>query len=253
MPTQTYLTARHKSVLKHFPGALGVDDFMARVEVALCGYGFTGANSIAMTNLCRCAAPCCSCLVELYRLAAATHHVLAKHCPSSHRHDQPVPLRSAVRLLVVSFGCCNAQESAKQCPYKHSDAWQLQRQRLSPAELLCIAVARSGHHMLASYTTEAKVIGPPWAPTSLVALRHQPLHHACFHRSDEVTTILKDKIEAVFGSSFNTNGLGAVLTCGVTGVKAGISHSPIDPESGRERCVWHALRISLHSGALLFG
>ena len=43
---------------------------------------------------------------------------------------------------------------------------------------------------------------------------------------DEVTTILKDKIEAVFGGSFNTNGLGAVLTCGVTGMKAGLSHSP---------------------------
>ena len=43
---------------------------------------------------------------------------------------------------------------------------------------------------------------------------------------DEVTTILKDKIEAVFGGSFNTNGLGAALTCGVTGMKAGLSHSP---------------------------
>jgi hypothetical protein len=44
---------------------------------------------------------------------------------------------------------------------------------------------------------------------------------------DEVTTVLKDRIEAVFGSSFNTNGLGAVLTCGVTGIKAGLSHSPV--------------------------
>jgi hypothetical protein len=26
----------------------GVDDFIARVEVALCGYGFTGTNSIGM-------------------------------------------------------------------------------------------------------------------------------------------------------------------------------------------------------------
>ena len=43
---------------------------------------------------------------------------------------------------------------------------------------------------------------------------------------DEVTSVLKDKIEAVFGSSFNTNGLGGVLTCGVTGMKAGLSHSP---------------------------
>jgi hypothetical protein len=44
---------------------------------------------------------------------------------------------------------------------------------------------------------------------------------------DEVTVPLKDKIEAVFGSSFNSNGLGAVLTCGVTGMGAGFSHSPI--------------------------
>jgi hypothetical protein len=44
---------------------------------------------------------------------------------------------------------------------------------------------------------------------------------------DEVTTVLKDKIEAVFGGSFNTNGLAAVLTCGVTGIKAGLSHSPV--------------------------
>ena len=31
----------------------------------------------------------------------------------------------------------------------------------------------------------------------------------------------------VFGSSFNTNGLGGVLTCGVTGLKAGLSHAPV--------------------------
>ena len=43
---------------------------------------------------------------------------------------------------------------------------------------------------------------------------------------DEVTAVLKDKIESVFGSSFNTNGLGGVLTCGVTGMGAGLSHSP---------------------------
>ena len=43
---------------------------------------------------------------------------------------------------------------------------------------------------------------------------------------DEVTSVLKDKIEAAFGSSFNTNGLGGVLTCGVTGMGAGLSHSP---------------------------
>ncbi len=54
---------------------------------------------------------------------------------------------------------------------------------------------------------------------------------------DEVTVLLKDKIESVFGSSFNTNGLGGVLTCGVTGMGAGLSHSPIS-STGRERYVF---------------
>ena len=49
---------------------------------------------------------------------------------------------------------------------------------------------------------------------------------------DEVTSVLKDKIEAAFGSSFNTNGLGGVLTCGVTGMGAGLSHSPKCDVSG---------------------
>jgi hypothetical protein len=43
----------------------------------------------------------------------------------------------------------------------------------------------------------------------------------------------------VFGSSFNTNGLGGVLTCGVTGMGAGLSHSPVSTE-GRERYVFFA-------------
>jgi len=94
-------------VRKHFPSALGADDFISRAEIVLSGYGFTGDNSIAMTNLCR----------------------------------------------------------------------------------------------------------------------------------DEITLILKDKIEAVFGSSFNTNGLGGVLTCGVTGIRSGLSHSPTS-STGRERYVF---------------
>ena len=46
---------------------------------------------------------------------------------------------------------------------------------------------------------------------------------------DEITNTLKLKLDAVFGMSFNTNGLGGVLTCGVTGVKAGLSHAPFSP------------------------
>lgn len=40
--------------------------------------------------------------------------------------------------------------------------------------------------------------------------------------------ILEDKIEAVFGSCFSTHGLGGVLTCGVIGMGAGLSHSPVE-------------------------
>jgi hypothetical protein len=33
-------------VVKHFPTSMGVDDFMARLEMALAAYGFTGDNAI---------------------------------------------------------------------------------------------------------------------------------------------------------------------------------------------------------------
>lgn len=55
---------------------------------------------------------------------------------------------------------------------------------------------------------------------------------------DEITVSLKHKIDQVFGSSFNTNGLGGVLTCGVTGVSAGLSHAPVSRGSGKERYVF---------------
>eukprot|EP00775_Hariotina_reticulata_P004924 gene4924-5167_t len=119
--SQQYLTMRHQDVLAYYPTALGVDDFIARVEVVLCGFGFTGSNSIAVTNLCR----------------------------------------------------------------------------------------------------------------------------------DEVTTVLKDKIEAVFGSCFNTNGLGAVLTCGLTGIQAGLSHSPVSPDE-RERYVFFSFpHVAIDSNGTL--
>jgi hypothetical protein len=40
------LVCRHASVQELYPDALGVDDFIARVETVLSGYGFTGENSI---------------------------------------------------------------------------------------------------------------------------------------------------------------------------------------------------------------
>eukprot|EP01025_Chloroclados_australasicus_P046802 TRINITY_DN5174_c1_g1_i1.p1 TRINITY_DN5174_c1_g1~~TRINITY_DN5174_c1_g1_i1.p1 ORF type:complete len:499 (-),score=81.53 TRINITY_DN5174_c1_g1_i1:334-1713(-) len=57
---------------------------------------------------------------------------------------------------------------------------------------------------------------------------------------DESTSIVKEKIDAIYGQAFNTNGLGGVMTCGVTGVKAGLSHAPID-EKGRERYIFFAM------------
>lgn len=45
---------------------------------------------------------------------------------------------------------------------------------------------------------------------------------------DESCMILEDKIESVFGSCFSTHGLGGVLTCGVIGMSAGLSHSPVE-------------------------
>ncbi len=49
--------------------------------------------------------------------------------------------------------------------------------------------------------------------------------------------VLEDKIESAFGSCFSTHGLGGVLTCGVIGIKAGLSHSPQTP-CGKERYVF---------------
>jgi len=43
---------------------------------------------------------------------------------------------------------------------------------------------------------------------------------------DEITCGLKYKIEEVFPLCFNINGLGGGITCGVTGIGAGLSHSP---------------------------
>lgn len=39
------LPERLNEVQKSFPAAMAVDDFMARVEMALSGFGFTGDNT----------------------------------------------------------------------------------------------------------------------------------------------------------------------------------------------------------------
>eukprot|EP00892_Ulva_mutabilis_P006024 jgi/Ulvmu1/3794/UM018_0004.1 len=56
---------------------------------------------------------------------------------------------------------------------------------------------------------------------------------------DEATALLKDKIDAVFGATFNINGLGAGLSCGCLGLRAGFSHSPV--VAGRERYIFFSM------------
>lgn len=66
---------------------------------------------------------------------------------------------------------------------------------------------------------------------------------------DEACASLKAKLDVVLGSSFNVNGLGAVVTCGVTGMKAGLSHAPVCQETGRERYVFLSFPHIAISGA----
>jgi hypothetical protein len=48
-----YINERIDAVTKHFPNAIGMDDFLFRTEVMLRRFGFTADNSIALTSLCR--------------------------------------------------------------------------------------------------------------------------------------------------------------------------------------------------------
>jgi hypothetical protein len=41
-----YLTGRTRVVTRHFPTAMGIDDFLHRLEIALYAYGFNGDNAI---------------------------------------------------------------------------------------------------------------------------------------------------------------------------------------------------------------
>ena len=52
---------------------------------------------------------------------------------------------------------------------------------------------------------------------------------------DEICNSLKNKVEAVFGEPFNLHGLGAVLTCGTTGIGACLSHAPQAHKGAREK------------------
>jgi len=55
---------------------------------------------------------------------------------------------------------------------------------------------------------------------------------------DEACCPLQAEIESVFGDSFHTNGLGGVITCGATGLKAFMSHSPMRTKAHRERYIF---------------
>lgn len=50
---KAYINERIDVVTKHFPNAIGMDDFLFRTEVMLRRFGFTADNSIALTSLCR--------------------------------------------------------------------------------------------------------------------------------------------------------------------------------------------------------
>ena len=93
--------------------------------------------------------------------------------------------------------------------------------RVDPTPYAVVAVATIQH--------PACVDWPRLSPVSAIVKLSTAPDNAAFVNlcRDEATDGLKTQIDTVFGNSFNTNGLGAVLTCGVTGIKAGASHSPI--------------------------
>lgn len=61
---------------------------------------------------------------------------------------------------------------------------------------------------------------------------------------DESTLGLKTLVDKTYGASFTTTGLGGVLTCGQTGIGAGLSHSPL---ADKERYVFFSYpHIGIH-------
>ena len=49
----TYYDKRTAIINQHFPGSIGMDDWLFRIENKLGEFGFTGDNTIAQTNFCR--------------------------------------------------------------------------------------------------------------------------------------------------------------------------------------------------------
>ena len=65
---------------------------------------------------------------------------------------------------------------------------------------------------------------------------------------DESTNGLQEMIEQIFGISFKMTGLGGVITCGKTGLMAGLSHAPISNElNTREKYLFFSYpHIAIH-------
>jgi hypothetical protein len=58
---------------------------------------------------------------------------------------------------------------------------------------------------------------------------------------DEITFPLKNAIDDIFGYSMDLDGLGGIISAGTTGLGAGLSHSPTDHLTGKERYVLFAM------------
>ena len=79
--------------------------------------------------------------------------------------------------------------------------------------------------------TEILLAGFGFSSTNTIAM--------CNLCRDEITRDVRWHVENTFGSSFNTTGLGGVLTTGVTGIGAGLSHAPMKASGGeKERVVF---------------
>lgn len=98
-----YLRQRARIITHHFPNALGVDDFMQRMEIALYAFGFSGDNSIgrwwiesvpgpAVRNL--SALPPCNLPLHAHTHSYLHSHTCIQLHSQSHNHPSPPPLRS---------------------------------------------------------------------------------------------------------------------------------------------------------------
>nr|AXF41556.1 LCI70 protein [Chlorella sp. ArM0029B] len=223
-----YLSGRSHLVCQHFPGALGADDFMARLEIALYAYGFSGDNSIsdidARGNVGAISRPGrpgvgCACGALNKALADIRKDGLASNCRIPGVHDARDPefsiLKQRIARRLRFEGACE--------------------ETVSQFSMVDIAKVAQRTIMLTCFSNIPFPLPPSIAPPARPKVSQpfpldtkQALHTMVNLCRDEVTVTLKQKIDSVFGSAFNTNGLGGVVTCGVSGVAAGLS-LPAEP------------------------